>query len=337
MTNTATVPARQNSAQTITGRAILLEIGSKLGVLDTFLTHKEISVADVAKESGVAPPWIASYYAALSHAGLARPGPKVGGEVTHYHAAPDLQQSINDVGYVLWGLGSCAPLIANAVAFAKDLPTAANLHVRDGEHVARTSRWMGEQDFYPQAEAAILASSPRKIVDLGSGTCGLLLRCLRKLPESRGVGIDLSHDACVKARSIVQAAGMDSRVSVIEAPIQSLVNDPSPVEGADVIHGGFVFHDLMPDEEATLNALLKTFRVAAPKAAVIVVDAVPYGPEPDEHAFSAAFTFLHSHFMARRLQPESEWKQRLTDAGFPNVSVSRLGISGGRIFTARAA
>lgn len=337
MTDISTNPSQQASAQTITGRAILLEIGSKLGVLDSFLANKEMSVADVAKEAGVTPAWVSSYYAALSHAGLARPGPKTAGEVTHYYAAADLQQSINDVGYVLWGLGSCAPLIANAAAFARDLHSAANVHVRDGEHVARTSRWMGEQDFYPQAEAAILASSPRKIVDLGSGTCGLLLRCLRKLPEAKGVGVDLSHDACVKARSIVQAAGMSSRVNVIEAPIQSLITNPSPVEDADVIHGGFVFHDLMPDEEATLDSLLRTFRRVAPRASVIVVDAVPYGPEPGEHAFSAAFTFLHSHFMARRLQPEQEWKQRLTQAGFGHVSVSRLGISGGRIFTARAA
>ncbi|WP_395814151.1 class I SAM-dependent methyltransferase [Archangium minus] len=304
--------------------------------MDSFLTNKEISIADVAKSTGIQASWISAYYAALAHAGLAVPGPKVSNEITHYVAPPDLQQSINDVGYVLWGLGSCAPLIANAHHFVKNLPSAAETYVRDGEHVARTSRWMGEQDFYPQAEAAITASRPKKIVDLGSGTCGLLLRCLRKLPEAQGVGIDLSHSACVKARSIVQAAGMENRVSVIEAPIQSLIDNPAPLEGAEIIHGGFVFHDLMPDEEATLNALLKTFRRTAPNGALLVVDAVPYGPNPDEHAFSAAFTFLHSHFMGRRLQPESEWKERLSAAGYTRVDVAPLGISGGRIFTARA-
>jgi predicted O-methyltransferase YrrM len=149
------------------------------------------------------------------------------------------------------------------------------------------------------------------------------------------VGIDINGDACAKARSIIQAAGLDRRIQVIQAPIQSLIDDPAAVEGADVIHAGFVFHDLMPDEEGTLDALLKTFREKA-RGTLVVVDAVPYGQNPGEQAFSAAFTFLHNHFMGRQLMTESEWRAKLTSAGYDSVDVSRLGISGGRIFTARA-
>jgi hypothetical protein len=327
----------RSPAQTIAGRAILLEIGAKLGILDALLAQREVVVADVAKSSGVQLSFVSAYYEALTHAGLATPGSKVSSENTHYAAAPDLQQSVNDVGYVLWGLMSCAPLISNAVAFARDMPSAARTHVRDGEHVARTSKWMGEQDFYPPAENAITASRPKKIVDLGSGTCGLLIRCLRKLPEAHGVGIDLSHDACVKAQSIIRSVEMEHRLSVVEAPIQSLIDNPTPVEGADVIHGGFVFHDLLPDEEETLDALLRTFRQSAPAGALVIVDAVPYAQTPGEQAFSAAFTFLHSHFMGRRFLTESQWKSKLLAAGYATVEINQVGISGGRIFTARPA
>ncbi len=331
-------PARRetSSAQTIAGRAVLLEIGAKLGVIDTFLQQKSVSVGDVARAAGVDSSMVAAYYSALAHAGLARREGREDNGGTRYVAPPDFNQSINECGYVLWGLISCAPLLANAMAFAKDLPSAVERFPRDGEHVARTSRYMGEQDFYPPAERAVVSARPRRIVDLGAGTCGLLMRCLRQLPEATAVGIDLNGDACKKARDIVAAAGMSERIRVVEAPIQSLVGDPSPLEGAEVIHGGFVFHDLMPDEEATLDALLATFRRVAPQAAVIVVDAVPYAPNSDEQAFSAAFTFLHSHFMGRRLMPEGEWRQKLTAAGYGSVAVERLGISGGRIFTARA-
>ncbi len=323
------------AAQALAGKAILLEIGAKAGILNPLLGQEEISVGEVAKSSGVSESFISAYYKALTHAGLAKTCTK-SANGTHFSASKNLQQSINDVGYVVWGLMSCAPLIAHARAFSQDLNRSAEAYGRDGEHVARTSKWMGESDFYPHAENAILAARPKKIVDLGSGTCSLLMRCLQKLPGSKGVGVDINEDACGKARNAVHNAGMDERISVITAPIQSLVKNPAPLKGADVIHAGFVFHDLMPDEEATLDALLQTFRNEAPKGMLIVVDAIPYAHNPGEDEFSAAFTFLHSHFMARQFLTEDGWKTKLSKAGYKTVEVRRLGISGGRIFTAGA-
>ena len=324
------------SAQSLAGKAVLLEIGAKLGLIDPLLSQGEISVTEVAGDSGVRESFVSAYYSALARAGLATASPLSSGGETHYSASDDLHKSINDVGYILWGVMSCAPLIANARQFSEDMNTAAGLYHRDGEHVARTSKWMGERDFYPQAESAIITSQPKKIVDLGSGTCGLLIRCLRKLPGARGVGIDINGDACAKAKSAISKAGFDDRISVVHAPIQSLVDDPTPLEGADIIHGGFVFHDLMPDEEETLDALLRTFREKAPRGTLVVVDAVPYAQNPGEHAFSAAFTFLHNQFMGRKLMTEEEWKTKLAAAGYNKVEVSQLGIPGGRIFTAKA-
>lgn len=323
-------------AQDLAGKAILLEIGANIGILDPLVSQGEVCVSEVAKKAGVPEPFVSAYYTALTHAGLAEARSKHPRE-NYFSASQDLQRSINDAGYIVWGIMSCAPLIANASAFSQDLVASAGVHLRNGAHVARTSKWMGESDFYPQAEDAILASRPKKIVDLGSGTCSLLMRCLNKLPEAHGVGIDINEDACNKAKAILKAVGMDARISVIEAAIQSLVHNPAPLEGADVIHAGFVFHDLLPDEEATLDALLQTFHNNAPRGTLVVVDAVPYAHNPGENAFSAAFTFLHSHFMARQFLTEDGWKEKLSKAGYNNVRISRLGISGGRIFTARSA
>lgn len=323
-------------AQDLAGKAILLEIGANVGILDPLVLQKEVSASEVAKKAGVPEPFVSAYYIALTHAGLAKARSKHPNE-DHFTASQNLQRSINEAGYIVWGIMSCAPLIANASAFSLDLGASAEVHLRNGAHVARTSKWMGEGDFYPQAEDAILASHPRKIVDLGSGTCSLLIRCLNKLPEAYGVGIDINKDACNKAKAIIKAAGMDARISVVEAPIQSLIDNPAPLEGTDVIHAGWVFHDLLPDEEATLDALLQTFHHSAPHGALVVVDAVPYAHNPGENAFSAAFTFLHSHFMARQFLTEDGWREKLSNAGYNNVRISRLGISGGRIFTAKSA
>ena len=324
------------SAQTFAGKAVLLEIGANLGLLDPLLSQEEISITEMANNLGIQESLVSSYYSALTHAGLAKACTKISDQVTHYSASSDLQKSINDVGYILWGVMSCAPLISNARSFSQDLISSARTYVRDGEHVARTSKWMGERDFYPQAESVIISSQPRKIVDLGAGTCGLLIRCLRKLPNAQGIGIDVNGDACSKARVIIKEAELDDRLSVIEASIQSLIYNSSALEGADIIHAGFVFHDLMPDQEEMLDVLLKICHEKAPNGRLVVVEAVPYAQAPGEHAFSAAFTFLHNHFMGRQLLTEDEWKTKLSMAGYI-VEVNHLGISGGRIFIGRSA
>lgn len=78
-----------------------------------------------------------------------------------------------------------------------------------------------------------------------------------------------------------------------------------------------------------MYALLKTFRQKAPKGVLVVVEAVPYASGAEEQSFSAAYTFLHSHLMARRLLSEDEWKANLVRAGYDIVETSRLGITGG--------
>jgi len=326
----------QSSPQTLAGRAVLLEIGARSGLLDPLLSQKEVFVTEVADHSGVEESFVSGYYAALVHAGLAELLRKSSNGPSYYSSSPELHDSINEVSYMVWGLVSCAPLISNPVAFSKNLTSAAETYVRNGEHVARTSKWMGERDWYPHAEAAILSCSPKKIVDLGSGTCGLLIRCLRKLPNAYGVGIDVNKDACIKAQSIIKDAGLAKRLSVLEAPIENLVQNPAPLIGADVVHAGFVFHDLMPDEEQTLDALLSTIRENTPRGMLVVVDAVPYAQNPEERAFSAAFTFLHKHFMGLKFLTEEGWKEKLGAAGYGQIDVGRLGASGGRIFSAKS-
>jgi len=331
------LPPRVSSyiGQTLAGNAVLLEIGARLGIVDPLFSRERVSVADVADQTGIEKQFVSDYYSALSHAGLAEACRSNAGIVTHYIAPDEFPTLVNDVAYTLWAMASCAPLISNARSFSRDLVGSFKKYPRDGEHVARTSKWMGELAFYPQAEELIVSQRPKKIVDLGAGTCGLLMRCLRRLPDAEGIAIDVNSSACEKARSILRGQKMDQRINVIEMAIQDLVNAPAPLERADVIHGGFVFHDLMPDEEEILESLFKTFREKAPSATLLIADIVPYSTDPDERSFSAALTFLHSHFMGRQLLSENGWRAKVLRAGYKSMEVRRLGISGGRIFCAR--
>lgn len=322
------------SAPSLAGVAVLLEIGSEYGLIELLRQSRTISVSEAALHSGLPSATLIHYFEALASAGLLE---QAGADepTGAYRGTATLARAIHDVGYLSWGLRACQPLIANARRFATDQRQARETHQRDGGLVARTSQWMGEQSFYPHAEETILALRPRRFVDLGCGSARLLVKILRRLPEAHGTGIDMSSRACADARHAAADAGLGERLRIIESPIQTLADDPSPLAGADVIHAGFVLHDLMPDDEPVLDRLLVACRNASPGATLVVVDAVPYAGGEQERMFSAAFSYLHHGFMGRALQSEMAWSERLARAGFTAVEISKLGIPGGRLFLAR--
>lgn len=79
------------------------------------------------------------------------------------------------------------------------------------------------------------------MVDLGAGTGRLVIEVLLERPASTGVALDMDAEACVEAGRSGSRAGVGDRITVIQRPIQSPATDPGPVEGADVVHAGFVF------------------------------------------------------------------------------------------------
>lgn len=319
------------SAQDLAGKAILFEIGAKAGLLDIIEKNESVTVEKLAEKLNIKRDFLTHYLDVLTSLNLLS---KNNASEVSYQKSSIYEQEKNKIGYIAWGMISCAPLLANTQAFTANFDDAVRTHHRCGEHVARTSKWMGGIDFYPHAEKAILDLKPKKVVDLGSGTCGLLMRLANMIPGMSGVGVDLSKEACEIAKTQIKDHGLQDRINVIAAPIQALINDNEIFANADVVHAGFVFHDLLPEEEETLNKLLAHIHHSSPKVTIVIVDAIPFSQNQEERAFSSAFTFLHKFFMGRKLLPENDWIEKLKKAGFNNIRVDRLGISGGRVFVA---
>lgn len=319
------------SAQDLAGKAILFEIGAKAGLLDLIENNEYVSITSLTKQLNIKQDFLTHYFDILTSLGLLS---KHTSEEGCYAKSDIYEQEKNKIGYIAWGMISCAPLLAHTQAFTTDFDHAVRTHHRCGEHVARTSKWMGGIDFYPHAEKVILDLKPKKVVDLGSGTCGLLMRLAEKIPDMTGVGVDLSKEACDIAKMYIKEQGLEKRIDVVAAPIQNLVNDNTILANADVVHAGFVFHDLLPDEEETLDKLLAHINQSSPTVTVVIVDAIPFSQNQEERAFSSAFTFLHKYFMGRKLLPETDWTNKLKKAGFNHIKIERLGISGGRVFIA---
>lgn len=314
------------------GAAILIELGAQYGVLDAIRAADKISVDELEKNSRVTRTVLVAYFDALAQAGLLQRDDTSASVM--YQVSSDFESIVNHVGYVAWALNACAPIINNALAFATDNEVAQARFPRDGGVVARTSQWMGATSFYPQPEDAIVRLNPHRIMDLGSGSGSLLTRLLRRVKGSSGIGIDLSGQATAQAQELARLNNLDQRLEFIHSPIQAIMDNPHYLEGVDVVHAGFVLHDLLPAEETALDGLMRAIRSQASVRAFVIVDAIPYAPDEWERVFAAAFNHLHVHFMSRRLLAEDEWRTKLTDAGFRHVVIETLNHPGGRMIIA---
>src|SRR5918999_3709986 len=306
---------RTETAADLAGVAGLLQIAVELGV-SQFLDHGEpFSVADLATGAETPEAGMACYVEALLAAGLVQRTDVPG----QFRAAPDYPERQYEAGYLSWALNANNPFIEHVHEFLRDQAGAAREYRRDGRRVAVSSRWMGTLGVYPWVFERIMDAGARRIADLGAGAAGLLIDLLRAVPSGTGIALDISPDACAEARRAAARAGVANRLQVVERSIQSLAADPGPIEGADVIHAGFVFHDVIQDE-AVYAEMLRSCRAAlAPGGFMAINDVVPYVPEERERRFSALFSYLHAGFMNVRLPTEKEWLEKFYNAGFSQV------------------
>lgn len=317
-----------DTAADLAATAALLEIADELGIFEQLEGGLSVTAEELADAAGTPVSRMEGFLGALAAAGLViRDSPSQSVRVTD--AFPQLRTA---AGYLCWALKANRPFIENPLAFFTDQDSAARLHARDSRDVAVTSRWVGSSDFYPEDLATLVNARPSHLVDLGAGAARLLIDALIELPAATGVAVDISAAACAVAAEDAAAAGVADRLRVVQRSIESLADDPSPIVGADIIHSGFAFHDLVPDVE-TFGAVLRSCKNAlAPNGFLAITDAVPYSDTARERMFSSLFTYLHEGFMNVRLPTEETWREIFLAAGFSDIQSSPHKMPGARLF-----
>lgn len=317
-------------AADLAANAALLEMAESLGlsaILDRaapFTLDEAATAADISKAAA------ASFLQALLSAGLVEQG----ADTRHFTPCPDLADRRYEAGYLSWSLNANRPYIDHAAEFARRPEATAGQHQRDGRRVAVSSRWVGSYGFYPGVISEITSRKPQHIVDLGAGAGGLLIHLLTELPDSKGLALDLNAAACEEAERAARRSGVQDRLTVVNRSIESLLQDAGPIRGADVVHAGFVLHDVGVDPDL-LDGVLRACRGSlAGDGCLIATDAVAYADNPRERAFSALFTYLHSSSMGVRLPSEDKWRAAFARAGFSNVTSTPLRMPGSRMFVA---
>ncbi|MFH9643349.1 class I SAM-dependent methyltransferase [Streptomyces albidoflavus] len=315
-------------AADLAAHSALLEIAEELGVSPLLDRGETFTIEDVVRVTDAPEFHCTEFVRALTASGLVD---RVG-ESERFRPCADLADRRYAAGYLSWSMNANRPYIENALEFLRDPAAAGRKYDRDGRWVAQSSRWVGSQGFYPQAFSRIVAHRPTKVVDLGAGAGGLLVHLLRTLPDATGTAIDMSAAACAEAGRAAERGGVADRLDVVNARIESLVSDPSPLQGADIVHAGFVMHDVVGDAEQ-FDALLRTCRsVTAKGSRLIVTDAVPYAAVERERAFSALFTYLHASSMDIRLPTEEQWAEKFRRAGYTAVECTPHRMPTSRMF-----
>lgn len=310
--------------------AALLQIGAEIGADQVLDSGRTFSLTELAGATGLPTQSLEDYLHALTSAGLAT----AENGTDRYRASDDYADWRHEVGYLSWALTANSPFLQNAREFLSGSDTAADTYRRDGRRVAVSSRWIGDRAFYPAVVEQVVAADAKHVVDLGAGAAGLLIDLLGQDEQRTGVALDLSGAACAAAREDAGRAGVADRLRVVERPVESLVEDPGPLEGADVIQACFVMHDVLQNESVFEDVLRTCRKALAPGGVLAVVDAVSYGQDERERKFSALFTYLHANFMDVRLPTADQWVEKFRSAGFSDVACVSDVMPGSRLFVA---
>jgi SAM-dependent methyltransferase len=317
-------------AADLAANAAFLEMAEGLGLSALLDQGAPFTLDEVATAAGISEAAALSFLQALRSAGLVEQG----ADARHFTPCQDLADRRYEAGYLSWSLNANRPYVDHAAEFLRRPEEAGGQYQRDGRRVAVSSRWVGSYGFYPGVISEITSRKPQHIVDLGAGAAGLLTHLLTVLPDSTGLALDLSAAACEEAEQAARRADVQDRLTVVNRSIESLIDDGGPVRGADVVHAGFVLHDVGVDADV-LNDVLRACRESlADDGCFIATDAVSYADTPRERAFSALFTYLHASSMGVRLRSEDTWRAAFQRAGFSDVTSTPLRMPGSRMFVA---
>ena len=108
-------------------------------------------------------------------------------------------------------------------------------------------------------------SSPRRILDVATGTGDLAIALAARIPEAHVLGIDLSEQMLEEARRKVVRRGLDERVLLEEGDAERLALGDGAVDVATVAFGVRNFGDLG-------TGLQELFRVIRPGGQVVILE-----------------------------------------------------------------
>jgi len=233
-----------------------------------------------------------------------------------------------DKGYLVWLAGGYGEPLRRLDAFLLGRKSYARDYPRDGRWVAEGAAMLGRRDVAPQAMTLLKGISFETALDLGCGNARFLIAVCQTF-GCRGVGIDLSPEACQAASESVGAAGMEERIRIIQGD----AFDPavsSHLGRAQLVITFFLLHELSSRGGSALVDFLSSLRSALPPRAHLLAAEVlpPRSRSGRPERFTPEFSLVHA-LMGQTLSGETEWRQAFRQGGFLVRDVTRVTMPGG--------
>ncbi|SHG69705.1 SAM-dependent methyltransferase [Streptoalloteichus hindustanus] len=163
-----------------------------------------------------------------------------------------------------------------------------------------------------------------RVADIGCGAAARLIHLVGGRPDVTGVGVDVSGEACQLARQNVKSAGLDDRITIVQADVLGVVGAPeafTQVTDADLVTSYFILHHFV-GERVGGRPFLTALRAAFPRARSFVFADGFRDPrtEPTDDAgpaplFTLAYQLFHD-FTGVGLRTRAEQREMFLDAGY---------------------
>ncbi|MEU7711047.1 SAM-dependent methyltransferase [Micromonospora chalcea] len=219
------------------------------------------------------------------------------------------------IGYYAEAYG---PVLARMGAQTTGAEVYGRDHVRDGEALGRHCEVIF-RSFGTELVADIIKErGARTVLDLGCGTGGLVLDLCRQLPELRGFGIDISHEAVLFARGRAGVAGLSDRATFLTLDAFIPMSWPEELRRADFIVAAGAIHEHLRDGEAAVVELLSRYRhqLVSTGGTMLLCE-----PELHMAADDAEFFLVHVFTAQGFPRPREGWLPLIQAAGLRCVRV----------------
>lgn len=241
-----------------------------------------------------------------------------------------------DMGYLVWLVGGYGgPLHRLGEMLGQGKRYGVD-HVRDVHWLADGTAKLAAKDVVPDVMQVLADIEFEQVLDIGCGNGRFLLRVCEQFGV-RGVGVDLSPDACADAVAAVAASGLSDRVEIFECDAGALDRMPS-LPDTDLVVTFFLLHEILAGGRDALVGWLRDLSDRLPPGAYLLAGEVqpPADDGSGTEMFTPEFTFVHA-LMRQRLFRSDDWREALIDGGFDVRAITPNRQPGGIVLLAQNA
>lgn len=229
-------------------------------------------------------------------------------------------------GYFIWCVGGNGGIWANLAGLTDGSAKFGRDVHRNDAKVATGAAAADRLLMRPVQDRLSAKVDFRAVADVGCGDGSRLLHLCGGGAQRRGLGIDISPQACELARRKVTSHAMADRIDIVQADVLDLLSSGRAFEGIDLVVSIFMLHDLFastPDHAGMMRSLRRVFPDAGH---FLLADTAMRGSEDSGQApiFSLGFELAHA-FMGVELQTRQTYEAAFEAAGLRLVERAPFG------------